>query len=119
MLQDILKMKKKMNNNKMKTEAIDVKELKVKTELDCGFVIIRLYKVPYGRICNRNITCENRQGNMIWQVEDICTSSDASFVTITPFDNEKIIAYNWIGMYYYINIQTGKLDLVNKNARPW
>jgi len=98
---------------------IDIKELEVKTELDFTSVKIKLYKVPYGRICNRNIVGENRQGKVIWQVEDVCPSSDAPFVTMSPFDNEKIIVYNWLGMDYYIDIQTGKLNLVNKNARPW
>ena len=100
-------------------ERINVKKLEVKTELDCGIFTIKLYIVPLRFKCNRNITCENEQGKTIWQVEDISPSSDAPFIEIKPFDNEKIMAYNWIGMYYYIDIQTGKLDFVNENRRPW
>ena len=100
-------------------EEINVEKLEVKTEIDCGIVMIKLYTVPIGFKYNRNITCENKQGETVWQVEDICPAEDASFVSIAPFDNEKIIAYNWIGMKYYIEIQAGKLDFVNKNRRPW
>jgi len=100
-------------------EEIDVKELDAKIELNCGSIKIKLCKVPFGFKCNRNIIGENTHGGMVWQVEDVCPSSDAPFVTIRPFDNEKIIAYNWLGMDYYIDIQTGKLSFVNKNRRPW
>lgn len=96
--------------NTLKTE-----RLSVKTELDCGIVLIKLYEVSYKSKCNRNIAGENKHGKVIWQVEDI----NSPFIDIRPFNKEKIIAYNWIGMDYYIDIQTGKLDLVNKNVRPW
>jgi len=100
-------------------EEINVKNLEVKTELTCGCVIIKLYKEPFRYKCNQNITGENEQGEVIWQVEDIDPLSDSPFTSIRPFDKEKIIAYNWMGIDYYIDIQTGKLELVNKNARPW
>jgi hypothetical protein len=100
---------------------IDIKDLEIETELDCDSVIIQLYKVPYKHRCNRNIVGENKKGEMIWQVEEVnpLETSDFPFLSIRPFNKEKIIAYNWLGMDYYIDIQTGKLDLVNKNARPW
>jgi len=100
-------------------EELDIKSLEVKTELDCGAVVIKLYEVPIGLAFNRNITGENKQGEVIWQVEDVWPSSCALFMNIKPFDNERIIAYNWVGMDYYIDIPTGTLDPVNKNARPW
>jgi hypothetical protein len=98
---------------------INVQDLEVETELNCGSVVIKLYKVPLKRKCNKNITCEDKQGKIVWQVEDVEPFSEAPFTNIKPFDKEKITAYNWIGMDYYIDIQTGKLELVNKNARPW
>jgi len=78
--------------------------LEVKTELDCGNVVIKLYEVSFRRKCNRNITCENKQGKMIWQVEDIDLSSDTPFINISSFDQEKIIAYNWIGLEWIITL---------------
>ena len=98
---------------------MNIKDLEVKTELTCGSVKIKLYKVPFQYKCNQNITGENEQGELIWQIEDINPLDDSPFSSIRPFDKEKIIAYNWIGMDYFIDIQTGKLELVNKNARPW
>jgi hypothetical protein len=98
---------------------INTKNLDVKDELDCGIIVIKLYKVPVNDKCNRNITGENRQGNVIWQIEDINPLLDCPFSSIRRFDEEKIIAYNWIGTNYYIYIQTGKLEIVNKDARLW
>jgi hypothetical protein len=98
---------------------IDFKELELANELNCGAIVIKLYKVPVKYKFNRNITAENEQGKIIWQVEDMCPLFDAPFTSIRLFNNEKVIAYNWIGVEYYIDIQTGKTELVNKNARPW
>ena len=91
----------------------------IKDEIDCGIIVIKLYKVPVNEKCNRNITGENRQGNVIWQIEDINPLLDCPFSSIRCFDEDKIIAYNCIGTYYYIYIQTGKLEIVNKDARLW
>ena len=98
---------------------IDIKNLEVETELDCGDVMIKLFKIPFGYQCNRNIIGENKRGEMIWQVEDAHPPLDASFTNIRPFNEMKIITYNWIGADYYIDIQTGRLELVNGNARLW
>jgi hypothetical protein len=103
----------------MTMEEVDIKELDVETELACGSILIKLYKVPFKTKCDRNITAENEQGETIWQVEDVLPLDSSSFMNIRHFDKEKIIADNWIRMEYYINICTGKLELVNKNARPW
>jgi hypothetical protein len=91
----------------------------LKDELDYGAIVIKLYKVPVNEKCNRNITAENRQGNVIWQIEDINPLLDCPFSSIGYFDEDKIIAYNWIGTYYYIYIQTGKLEIVDEDARLW
>lgn len=100
-------------------QEISIKALDVKTELYCGEIIIKLYKVPIKYRCNRNITAENKLGEIIWQVEDVNPSLDSPFSSIEPFEKEKIIAHNWIGANYYIEIQTGKLEIINGNARLW
>lgn len=100
-------------------QEISIKALDVKTRLHCGAVIIKLYKVPTKYKCNRNIVGENKSGEIIWQVEDVNPSLDSPFSSIEPCDKEKIIAHNWIGTNYYIEIRTGKLEIMNKNARLW
>lgn len=98
---------------------MNIKNLDIKEELDYGIIIIKLYKVPANEKCNRNIIAENRQGNIIWQIEDINPLLDCPFSSIRYFNESKIITYNWIGAYYYVYIQTGKLEIINKNARLW
>lgn len=98
---------------------IDIKDLEVRAKLDCDDIIIKLYNVPYNSKCNRNITGEDKPGKLLWQVEDLAPLSDAPFTSVSTFDDERIEAYNWDGIFYYINIKTGKLDVVDKNARPW
>lgn len=100
-------------------QEISINALDVKTKLHCGAVIIKLYKVPTKYKCNRNIVGENEAGETIWQIEDVNPSLDSPFSSIEPFDKEKIIAHNWIGADYYIEIRTGKLEIINKNARLW
>ena len=97
-----------------KINEIKINDLVVRTKLDCDTLIIKLYEVPK---CNRNIVGENKQGEILWQVEDISPNEDAPFTNIMPYNDKKIKAYNWIGMYYFIDIQTGKLDMID--ARPW
>jgi hypothetical protein len=100
-------------------KGINIKNLDIKDVLDCDIIVIKLYKVPVNEKYNRNIIGENKQGNIIWQVEDINPLLDCPFLNIRYFDKDKIIAYNWIGTYYYIYIQTGKLEIANKDARLW
>jgi hypothetical protein len=40
-------------------------------------------------------------------------------MNIRAYDDEKIIAYNWSGMNYYINIKTGEASIANPEQRPW
>jgi hypothetical protein len=46
-------------------------------------------------------------------------NQDVPFTSINYFDEKQIIAYNWIGAYYYITIKTGEMELANKNWRLW
>lgn len=105
---------------KMKNiKKIDIKKLEVRAQLDCGDIIIKLYNIPCNSKCNRNITGEDKYGKLLWQVEDVAPLFDSPFTSISAFDNERIEAYNWNGIFYYIDIKNGKLDVVNRNARPW
>jgi hypothetical protein len=81
-------------------------------------VKIFLYEVPLKKICNRNIVCEDKNGNITWKIEDIFEGiqplQDLPFMNIEPFDKERIIAYNFNGWQYYVSIRTGEIELVHK-----
>jgi hypothetical protein len=98
---------------------MNITDWKVKSELRLGTVVIKLYTVPAGTECNRNIVCENAQGDIVWRVADVLPGQDSPFMNIKAYDDEKIIAYNWSGMNYYINIKTGEASIANPEQRPW
>lgn len=99
-------------------DKLNIKDLEVKEQLDYKNIVVKLYNVPVGHRCNRNIFGENLQGKIIWQVADVTPNLDAPFTHIIPFDSEKITAYNWLGAHYYINIFDGKIVLLPKQ-RLW
>lgn len=88
-----------------------IKDLEVEKQLDYKDIVVKLYKVPFKHKCNRNIMAENRQGKILWQVNDISPNEDAPFTNIMPYSSEKILAYNWIGAYCYINISNGEIEI--------
>ena len=98
-------------------QKIDISNLEVQILLKCNSIIVKLYKVPAGYTCNRNITGEDIKGNLIWQVEDINPLIDSPFTNIKVYDGNWIIAYNWSGINYYINIETGICEVIK--SRPW
>ncbi len=96
---------------------IEIKNLKVQKTLDYKQRIIYLYEVPLKSIFNQNIVCKSPTGEIIWQVKDIfedLTSQDSPFTNIEHFNEDKFIAYNFIGGAYYVSIKTGELQLINK-----
>lgn len=96
-----------------------VKDFDLKKEICFDSIIIKLYDVPAKCKCNRNIVGENEKGELIWQIRDVNPSLDSPFTDIDYVDNEKIIAHNWLGADYYINIRTGIMQIVNRDLRLW
>ena len=99
-------------------DKFNIEDLEVKEQFNYKNIVVKLYSVPSGYRYNRNICGENLQGETIWQVADVNPNLDAPFTHITPFDNEKFEAYNWVGAYYYINISDGKITFP-PNQRLW
>jgi hypothetical protein len=102
---------------------MDIKTFKILNTLSYESFKISLFEPPLKTIYNRNIICEDYDGNLIWQVGEIISGNNANqdvpFTSINYFDEKRIIAYNWIGAYYYITIKTGEMELANKNWRLW
>ena len=82
-------------------EDINIKDLEVRKEIACGDIIIKLYTPPVKQRYNRNITGENIDGEILWQIEDVRPE-----------------AYNWEGVFYYVHIYTGEVESI-PNQRPW
>lgn len=106
-------------HNMTNLQETSVKNLDIKKELCFDSVIIKLYNVPSKCRCNRNIVGENKKGELIWQVKDVNPSLDSPFTNIDFFDKERIIAHNWLGADYYVDIRTGIMQIVNRNSRIW
>ena len=100
------------------TKDINIKDLEVRKEIACGDIIIKLYTPPVKQRYNRNITGENIDGEILWQIEDVRPNVDSPFMNIILYDEKKIEAYNWEGVFYYVHIYTGKVESI-PNQRPW
>ena len=84
-------------------EDINIKDLEVRKEIACGDIIIKLYTPPVKQRYNRNITGENIDGEILWQIEDVRPNVDSPFMNIILYDEKKIEAYNWEGVFYYVH----------------
>lgn len=52
-------------------------DLEVRKEIACGDIIIKLYTPPVKQRYNRNITGENIDGEILWQIEDVRPNVDS------------------------------------------
>lgn len=103
-----------INVHKMKKIAIE--SLKVQKTLCYKDLTVILYEVPLKVILNNNIICRDFNGDIVWQVKDIfggLLPQDSPFINIESFNENKFIAYNFIGGQYYISVKTGDLELIN------
>lgn len=58
----------------------------------------------------RNIYRINMKGNIIWQVSPYDAFSKSTFTNIYFSDNGKLLAYNFDGGEYEIDLETGKVQ---------
>ena len=75
-----------------------------------GCVIV-LFHIPEGKVENRNICCVDEAGKILWEIEESPhgTQSDKPFMGVY-FDKEKLIASNWNGVDYLVDLDTGKIS---------
>ena len=95
---------------------IAIESLKVLKKLCYKDLTVILYEVPLKVILNNNIICRDFNGDIVWQVKDIfggLLPQDSPFINIESFNENKFIAYNFIGGQYYISVKTGDLELIN------
>ncbi len=72
-------------------------------------VIIRLQEVATNEINNRNLYGYDKNGEMIWQIEDLTTDGhDSPFMNIERISS-RLLGYTWDGWRFEIDPYTGKV----------
>jgi hypothetical protein len=71
-------------------------------------------------VLNRNVYGFNLDGTLKWQIQEVIGSSEKEkpFLYIKAVE-DKLIAYNWIGMDYEVNLDDGSLCMYGQPRRPW
>lgn len=81
-------------------------------------VVIVLFK--YYKTTNRNIYAFNNRGEKIWEVQEAPNLSyeERPFTSIR-IENDMLIAHNWVGVEYSINLDKGTVTPYGTGKRPW
>jgi len=128
-----------MCTNESKLLVVDSKQIElqypIKQKIEvCGVYVVRIYpnddeldSCPQ-ELYNRNVYAYNSDGKFLWQIEEVSEGAkapkDKSYIVGKAYMNiwmekEKLIAGNWIGLDYIVNLKNGKVSPLNKNVRPW
>jgi hypothetical protein len=81
-----------------------------------GQILVRV-EPPVGTIFNRNILAYSDTGLLIWQIEECPhgTQSDKPYMAITKDRAGNIIAANWNGVDYLVNMENGAVATIAFN----
>jgi len=100
----------------------------IRQEIEIGdLTIVRKYPSEEGlKTCpqfelNRNIEAYDQNGNLVWVIEeapDGGANQDKAYMKIW-LEEGRLIAGNWIGIDYLVDVISGKVGPINFNARPW
>jgi len=98
-------------------QVIEIGELKVirKYPLDEELVTYPQEKL------NRNIEAYDQNDNLVWVIEeapDGGENQDKAYMKIW-LEEGRLIAGNWIGIDYLVDLKTGSVSPVKTNVRPW
>lgn len=92
-----------------------------------GLEIVRLYPsdemlMEYPRIkLNRNVEAYSPSGELVWIIEECSvggTDEDKPYMNIF-IKNGQLIASNWIGLDFVVNLENGKIRPEKIGVRPW
>jgi hypothetical protein len=70
---------------------------------------------------NRNIEAYDQDNNLIWVIEeapDGGENRDKAYMKIW-LEEDRLVAGNWIGIDYFVDLNTGAVNSVKTNERPW
>lgn len=105
---------------------MDEADIKQTLELG-GLKIIRRYPsdkdlMSYPRAkLNRNIEAYDCNGNLAWVIQECPVGGeeqDKAYMNIWV-ENKKLLAGNWLGLDFIVNIDNGTVAAVNLGVRPW
>jgi len=105
-----------MNNNNIQ-QSLEFMRLK----------IIRRYPsdedlVSYPRSkLNRNVEAYDKKGNLVWVIQECPVGGaeqDKAYMNIW-IESEKLLAGNWVGLDFIVNIENGNVSPAKLGVRPW
>lgn len=70
---------------------------------------------------NRNVYAYDESGEQVWQIQTAPhggSGEDKAYMEIR-IDGDKLIAGNWIGVDYLVDIASGIVSQAQKDIRPW
>ena len=76
-----------------------------------NLVLVRL-EFPIGAINNRNIFAYNESGQLVWQIQEGRNVYRDSPYTGMRVKGDEIMAYNWDGADYRVNVEDGSVEFV-------
>jgi hypothetical protein len=79
--------------------------------IECGEMIVVRVDPPAGTIFNRNVFAFTKHGELLWQIEESPhgTEKDKPYVAILRAQDGNLIAANWIGIDYLVNLANGNI----------
>ncbi len=92
-----------------------------------GMTVVRVYPsdkmlndYPQDKL-NRNVYAYDVSGELVWQIQEAPhggSGEDKAYMDI-KVDGDKLVAGNWIGVDYFVNIANGIVSQAQKDIRPW
>lgn len=85
-----------------------------KQEITCGDICIVLIDTPVGASLNRNVFGYSAAGESLWQIQESPhgTQNDKPYTSLHINDNNQLIAGNWNGVDYSVNLENGTVTAV-------
>jgi len=105
-----------MDNNYIK-EVIEIEGLRILRKYPPDDILMNFSQTKL----NRNIEAYNRENKLIWVIQEAPQGGkdqDKAYMNIWVKEN-RLIAGNFIGIDYLVNLTTGAVTPINKDTRPW
>ena len=80
--------------------------------VECGSLLAVRVEPPIGVIFNRNVFAVARDGKVLWQIAESPhgTEADKPYIVIFRDKDEGLIAANWNGVDYLVNLECGGIS---------
>jgi len=73
------------------------------------------------RSMNRNVLALDQEANVVWKIQEAPHGGDEwpKPYTHLAMQGTKLVASNWIGVDYVVDLTTGNVDTGKSGGRPW